>query len=227
MNHLRPPYFPAGEIQSICLRALKDAKLLPDRPGPIRIDRLIERAFGLVPDYEDLPGGVLGLSQFVDGRVVRIVVSRALDRTGTRVSDRQVRTTLAHEAGHVLLHSDLFRADSESAPLLGDWSETRAPRVLCRDIGPARQGVPPPVWYEYQANQAIAGLLLPRPLVETVVSQFVDNTTSGFPRITPANARQAARALSNVFDVNPVVAEIHLERLFPQRGTGQLALDTA
>lgn len=226
MNHVRPPYFPAGEIQSICLGALKDAKLLPDRPGPVRIDRLIETAFGLVPDYEELPDGVLGLSQFVDGRVVRIVVSRALDRTGTRVSDRRVRTTLAHEAGHVLLHSNLFRADSESAPLLGDWSETRAPRVLCRNIGPSRQGAQPPVWYEYQANQAIAGLLLPRPLVETVVSQFVGDTASGFPRMTPANARQAARALSDVFDVNPVVAEIHLQTLFPRHGTGQLALDT-
>ena len=226
MNHSRPPYFPAGEIQRICLRALEDAKLLPDRPGPIRIDRLIETAFAVVPDYGDLPDGVLGLSQFVDGQVVRIVVSRALDRTGTRVSDRRVRTTLAHEAGHVLLHSELLKADSESAPLLGDWSETRAPRVLCRDIGLSREGGQPPVWYEYQANQAIAGLLLPRPLVETVVSQFVDHTTSGFPRMSPANARRAARALSDIFDVNPVVAEIHLERLFPQHGTGQLAFDT-
>ena len=227
MTCARRPYFPGNQIQDICLRALKNAKLLPHRPGPVRIDRLIEKAFDVVPDYGDLPDGVLGLSQFVDGRVDRIVVSGALDRTGTRVSDRRVRATLAHEAGHVLLHSELFNADSESSPLFGDWGEPRAPKVLCRDIGPARQVAHQTEWYEYQANQAIAGLLLPRPLVEIVVSRFVERTGAGFQKMTESTARQVVRTLSDVFDVNPVVAEIHLKKLFPQHGTGQLALDIA
>lgn len=227
MTCARRPYFPGNQIQDICLRALKNAKLLPHRPGPVRIDRLIEKAFDVVPDYGDLPAGVLGLSQFVDGRVDRIVVSGALDRTGTLVSDRRVRATLAHEAGHVLLHSELFKADSESSPLFGDWGEPRAPKVLCRDIGPARQVAHQTEWYEYQANQAIGGLLLPRPLVEVVLSQSVEYTTAGFQSLSEARAQRVVSEMSDVFEVNPVVAKIHLKKLFPQRGSGQFALDTA
>ena len=54
------------------------------------------------------------------------------------VSARRIHATRAHAVGHVLLHSELLRTDSESFPFLAEWSAPRAPSVLCRVIGPSR-----------------------------------------------------------------------------------------
>ena len=58
------PYFKDAEIERICLDALREVNLLPTSPEPIRVDRFIEKRFGVPPKYEDLPGGLLGLTIF-------------------------------------------------------------------------------------------------------------------------------------------------------------------
>src|SRR3989441_11554119 len=67
--------------------------------------------FRSTPTYEDLDKGVLGFTQFGRTGVQAIVVARALDEDGTRPAERRIRTTLAHEAGHGLLHAHLFALD--------------------------------------------------------------------------------------------------------------------
>lgn len=220
----RRPYFRNGEIEDICLDELQNSGFLPSAPTPIRVDRFIEKRFDVVPDYRNLHEGVLGVTEFRDGRAVGIVVARSLDNEGTQVSDRRIRTTLAHEAGHALLHAHLFAKDCKTAPLLGDWTHADAPRVLCRDIEPAPSKQRKGVWSEYQANQAIAGLLLPRPLVDMVLAPYVVTTVLGLRRLDLSKAEYAERDLSEVFDVNPVVARIHLKKLFPDIQNRQLAL---
>ena len=219
------PYFRDGEIQRICLEALRSVNFLPTYPQPVRIDRFIEKKYCVVPDYEDLPSGLVGLSQFLDGCVVRIVVARSLDRDGSVPAERRIRATLAHEAGHVLLHAALFDLDSQTAPLLGDWSDPARPTVLCREVDPVPLSSHRGGWAEYQANQAIAGLQLPRPLVDEVLHQFTTTTAMGLKKVDRAKTEIAVRALSETFDVNPVVARIHLENLFPSSADEQLALE--
>ena len=43
-----------GEIDDICLEALKRQSLLPSKPAPIRIERFVEKEFKTALRYEDL-----------------------------------------------------------------------------------------------------------------------------------------------------------------------------
>src|ERR1039457_5434345 len=107
------PYYTPAEIDRTCEDELRKVGCLPDAPGPVRIDRFIEKRFKVVPQYEDLPDGVLGYTKFGKNGVEAIVVSAALDAEKGLVAARRVRTTLAHEAGHGLLHAYLFALDEK------------------------------------------------------------------------------------------------------------------
>src|SRR6185437_5356796 len=102
------PFYSDSEIERTCTTELSWQSLLPTFASPIRIDRFIEKRFKLVPTYEDLGDGVLGLTRFTAHGVAEIAISRRLDDEVGRVSERRIRTTLAHEAGHCLLHAHLF-----------------------------------------------------------------------------------------------------------------------
>ena len=212
------PHFTLNEIEQMCTTELRRAGLLPSEPGPIRIERFIEKRFGVSPSYEVMPEGVLGFTEFGAAGVVAIVVSRLFEAVdGNQMQERRLRTTLAHEAGHGLMHVHLFAAREGSASLLDDGSTS--PTILCRDI----IGENAPLkgydgrWWEYQANQAIGGLLTPRKLVEVVAGEFLEPAGLLGLTILPTHKRDAAaRAVAAVFDVNPVVARYRLDEMFPR-----------
>ena len=218
------PYFPGDEIHGICLHALEEVNLLPRHPEPIRIERFIEKKFNVVPKYEHLLDGVLGYSEFSRGRIAKVVVNRSLDGEETSVAERRLRTTLAHEAGHCLLHAYLFDGDPATQPLLGDWTIPVRPRVLCRSVGTNASGRYRGNWSEYQANQAIGGLLLPKRLVELAVGPLIETTLMGLQLFDHSRAESAARRLAETFNVNPVVARLRLNEMFPPSKATQLAL---
>jgi hypothetical protein len=73
-----------GEIDEICLEALKTQSLLPASPTPIRIERFVEKQFKTSLIYEDLGPGNLGCTVFdSSGAVEAIVVSRSLEEQNT------------------------------------------------------------------------------------------------------------------------------------------------
>ena len=213
---LERPYYEDDEIERTCLDALQAVKLLPSSPEPVRIDRFIEKRFGVVPTYEELPGGVLGLTRFSKDGVKEVVVAKALDDDSSTVSERRIRTTLAHEGGHCLLHTHLFVLATPSQNLFGDFSEPDKPKVLCRDVV---LGTPRPsysgAWWEFQANRAIGGLLMPINLVTTALGQFMLSSPAGFPYFDDNRTEEAARELASIFNVNPAVARIRIKQLFP------------
>jgi hypothetical protein len=221
------PYYELREIEQICEEALRKVGLMPSDPGPIRIDRFVEKYFEVTPSYEDLDKGVLGFTEFGPKGVQAIVVARALDAEGTKPAERRIRTTLAHEAGHGLLHTHLFALDHQSKPLFGDFTKPNAPKVLCRDILNASAAHLPGYdqrWWEYQANRAIGAFLLPRALVQNAVAPLL--SSSGLLEVKTLNAahlEQAARLIADTFDVNRAVALIRVEEMYPQ-GDRQLHL---
>jgi len=73
-------YFKPNEIEQICTRELRAAGLYPSRPEPVRIDRFIEKRFGISPRNEELPDGVLGFTEFGPNGVRDIVISSLLMR---------------------------------------------------------------------------------------------------------------------------------------------------
>lgn len=213
----------------MCLNELQKVGLYPADPCPIRIDRFIEKRFGIVPSYEDLPKGLLGFTRFSEQGVVEIVIANALDEEGTQSAERRLRTTLAHEGGHGLLHAHLFALGPRPDSLFEHELATDAPKILCRDEtvqGAARTAKKQRYrWWEYQANLAMSALLLPGTLVTKALEPML--TAQGMlKRLSLPNGRRedAVDLLASLFDVNPVVARIRLEMLYPVIASRQMAL---
>jgi hypothetical protein len=219
------PHFEPSEIDRICVDELRTEGLYPNSPEPIRIDRFVEKRFGIVPRYEDLPEGVLGFTEFSKKGVAAIVISAALDAEGGKVAERRVRTTLAHEAGHGLLHAYLFALEEKPLHLF-DGDSHSDHQILCRDVqgeqlkSRAYDGR----WWEFQANRAMGGLLCPRALVQEALKPYlVPSGSFGGVALDQRRREEAVRTLAEIFDVNPIVTKIRVNELYAAE-TGQLPL---
>ncbi len=223
------PYYEQSEIESMCFDELLKAGFLPAQPEAIRIERFIEKRFRVRPRYDDLPDGVLGYTRFGTKGVEEIVVARSLADEGTQAAERRINTTLAHEAGHGLLHAHLFALGTLPSSLFGDAVDPVAPKILCRDdevrgITVARGGYDGR-WWEYQANRVIGALLLPKPLLRTLVTPLcVARGQLGQMALEDSRRGEATRLIVETFEVNPVVARIRLDEVFPSGDTQQLSL---
>jgi len=224
------PFYALAEIEAMCADELRKVHLYPPAPTPIRIDRFIEKRFKIQPEYDDLPESLLGYTEFGNQGVEAIVVSKALDDEGTKPAERRLRTTLAHEGGHGLLHAHLFVLGSRPDRLFVDGLDSEAKKILCREGGVTGtvDGVKkklPYRWWEFQANQAMGALLLPRQLVEDAISGIVAaGGTFGCRTLPEGRREEAVRLLAETFDVNPIVARIRLEALYPHGADRQLTL---
>lgn len=220
------PFYSLQQIEDICVDALRQVGLLPEQPEPIRIERFIEKRFGVRPEYRALPDGVLGFTRFGEKGVEGVVVSSALVEERSEVAERQANSTLAHEAGHGLLQAHLFvLGQSRKTSLFGSEVDMAAPKILCRNPRPQNARGYDGRWWEFQANQAIGALLLPRALTLQAISAFRrPSGTLGQQRIEPAQREPAVRHLAEVFHVNPAVARIRLEDLCPEAEEHQLTL---
>lgn len=216
------PHFKVGEIERVCLDELRAAKLLPATPEPIRVDRFIERRFQVSPRYEQLPDGVLGFTKFGPSGVEDVVIAAQLDHDVSAPARRRLRSTLAHEAGHGLLHAYLFSLGTKPASLFGEKSEK--PEILCRDVqGEGAATRYDGRWWEYQANRAIGGLLLPQPLFQKAIEPFmIEEGLLGAKAVRPGQEDEAARMLADIFDVNPMVVRIRINELLGPRDQAQL-----
>ena len=216
------PYFSDNEIENLCLEELQKTNLLPTNPEPIRIERFIEKRFKVTPIYEDLPDGVLGFTRFTSSGVESITVSRSLAEEERKVSERRINTTLAHEAGHGLLHAHLFALGSQPERLFGDDFDPKVPKILCRDGKGSYDGR----WWEFQANKAIGALLLPKSLVEEALARavLIPAGTFGLPQLNAKDRGKAIELLAKTFNVNPAVAKIRLQQMFPESQSAQLTL---
>jgi hypothetical protein len=219
------PYFKDDEIEKMCADELRAMGLFPSSPEKIRIDRFIEKRFNVTPSYEELPQGVLGLTRFSHQGVSEVVVARELDEEGSMVAERRIRTTLAHEAGHCLLHTHLFVLATPSQNLFGDFTDTESPKVLCRgEVGQEARPGYDGKWWEFQANLAIGGLLIPAALMAPALEKFMLKSSVGFDHFDYERMEDAARVLAEVFDVNPAVARIRIKQVFRTDSRQQLLL---
>jgi len=200
-----------GEIDEICLEALKRQSLLPSKPAPIRIERFVEKEFKTALRYEDLGPNNLGCTVFnCFGGVEAILISRFLEEQDTPPARRRARSTVAHESGHGLLHGSLF-IDSE------DLGENQR-RILCRseDILGETSRLYRGRWWEFQANQAIGSLLLPKPLMNVFLEESgIGLDSSGSRKLISEQRESLAKKAARIFEVNPIVARIRLDSLFP------------
>jgi Zn-dependent peptidase ImmA (M78 family) len=206
-------YYPEEEIEEICSNALADTDLLPNKPGPIRIDRFIDRKFHAQIIYESLDKGVLGFTEFSPKGVEAVHIAEPTGDLYVQ-EDRRINSTLAHEAGHCLMHTQLFVEHFADFSPFDNHPDVTQTRILCREEQPnmqTKQREYAGEWWEYQANRAIGALLMPKQLFLAFMQTFLDlantHTFSGLPiRLQ----REAIESASHLFDVNQIVVRIRL-----------------
>lgn len=197
---------------------------LRNRAGPhvfsegkgVDVDLVLLRGLDIEADYVDLPKGVLGRTQFQRDGQARVEIRRELSDAAEldALARRRLRTTLAHEAGHVTCHAQLFFEDSQTRSLFQGEQEQapRASKILCREDGVGKLGYRGE-WWEFQANQCMACLLLPRDLFMDRVKRAL--RALGIESFEEAIARQKDELLiheiSRCFDVSFDVVFYRLE----------------
>jgi len=202
-------------IEDACRTALSAVDLMPSSPGPIRIERFIFLHFGIEEEFESLPEHIMGCAKFTRQGLKRIIINRQLAEQDDMVSKFRVRSTLAHEAGHGLFHTDLFveKLNVESAGQLfgeeaGIFDSVTKDGFLCRAEG-GMQSVPKFEWWEYQANLAMAALLLPKNLLVEAARAELPRVLSG-PGSFEDRVAEAERQLSTLFTVSRRMVSIRL-----------------
>jgi len=186
----------------------------------IDLEALLEQAFEVVPDYVELPEGIMGKTHFHgDGRF-DVFISRKLSDAAEQdaTSRRRLRSTMAHECAHIVMHGHLHMRDLATKPMFPGL-KTDDPKVLCREEltdsfkqgGPGYDGQ----WWEYQANQGMACLLLPKQ--ETIARVEREIQSRGFksPKEVIRNRRMddVVREIMRVFDVSMSVTTYRFQEL--------------
>jgi len=218
-------FYKPQEVETICTNALRSAGLYPTDIEPIRIDRFIEKKFGITLSYEDLPSDLYGFTIFGNNGVQSVTVAKSFDDEGTKSAERKLRTTIAHEAGHGLLHTHLFCMHEEKTkPMFADYADPNKPKILCRDANPEKTSYDGR-WWEYQANMTIGALLLPRPLVVSALNNLLEALGSlGLKTLPKENKEAAIKLCSEIFNVNPAVAKIRIDEIWPALKSNQMQL---
>ena len=131
-------YFDSQEFETMMdeLRDRCGADSFVEGKG-VDVDLITLRGFRCDPDYISLPENVLGRTVFSPSGDVRMQLSRQLAEEAERdnVARRRLRTTLAHEVGHVACHRELFLKDQATMDLFvtGENEPNRPNTILCRD----------------------------------------------------------------------------------------------
>jgi hypothetical protein len=209
-------YLHENHIEDTCRAALAAVGLMPSSPGPIRIERFIFLHFGIEEEYESMPEHIMGCAKFTRQGLRRIMISRELAEQEDVVSKFRVRSTLAHEAGHGLFHTDLFveKLNVESAGQLfgeeaGIVDSVTKDGFLCRAEGGMHGVVAKFEWWEYQANLAMAALLLPKHLVIEAARAELPDVLTG-PGSFEDRLAEAENRLSSLFAVSRKMISIRL-----------------
>lgn len=159
------PYLAEKHIEreaGAVLAEFEEARGLKLEP-PIPIDDIVEKLLKLNIDFDDMhnrynvPRSSNGQTDILgaiygDGS---IFIDESLDPDANPARQNRYRFTLAHEAGHWLLHRQLIMEEPAQPSLLDQDCE---PKFICR-LSQAKEPV------EWQADYFAASLLMPRDMV--------------------------------------------------------------
>lgn len=198
------PFYPNGEIDAM-MEALLDSVGRPRVQGldAIDIEQVLLR-LDREPEYGDLPENLEGVTLFAaDGTSKMIISTRLADHAkNDPAALHRLRTTLGHELGHGDLHGKLFLKAAVDSGAQG----IALPYTTCG--GGQYAG-----WWEWQANAAMAALLMPQKEFSAAFRRW--RRTNGEPRNFKGGAAYSAciMAMADAFQVSREAASIRVEGL--------------
>ncbi len=202
------PFWEVAELERMCEQTITG--LLRQRYGFDRvpvpteaITVLIERDAAELDVATDLSDEVydgFGVTLFYVGRKPTVKIARELWEQRSR--NNRLRMTLAHEYGHVMLHSWLYEK----------YAISREPqRCYWKSLHPTRHVVD---WAEWQAGYAGAALLMPESFIRRATEAYFAERKEHPPLAKDsADATTLAQRISLAFDVSVEAATVRLSKL--------------
>jgi hypothetical protein len=224
------PYYEPAELDDECEHIV--AGFLREKNGvvrfPISTDDLtvmLEQETSDLDLFADLSrdgDDVEGVTDFFPHKKPAVRIARELSLDNTK--SQRLRTTLAHEYGHVRFHSFLWNLSATEHPcqLMAKKlaRQYRRYQLIRRTFGNARIGAcfsckrddicdaPFSDWMEWQAGYAGGAFLMPVSLVREFLSR-----TEGQNSIAGNAASELIAGLAAEFDVSPDAARVRLLKL--------------
>jgi Zn-dependent peptidase ImmA (M78 family) len=203
------PFYTDEELDTEC--EIFAANLLRARHGavhfPLSTDDLmvlIEREadeLDLYADFGRKRDLIEGVTEFRTGRKPRVLISQHLSKADRYIN--RLRTTLAHEWGHVHFHAFLHSGSpSINLKLFGDEAKQPVSHPGCQTV----ESMPVASdWMEWQAWYAAGAILMPKSAVRNVVQDLHD--------IGEDEPEQLVACISAQFQVSRDAAKVRLSRL--------------
>ncbi|MDE2126276.1 MAG: ImmA/IrrE family metallo-endopeptidase [Armatimonadetes bacterium] len=215
------PFIEADIIERTMDDHLRRASLLPTAHKPaVDVEVLLESFLKVKLDqHADLPTDVLGVTHFTPGKAPRVEINRDLTSSADSESSPswvrgRLRSTMAHEGAHVILHRQDAESRAAQFSLFGDEDdELRQQGDVClkRDFGVIR---PQLNRREYQANVGMAAILMPKSIFVEVAESFMPNANLKCPRPQDLVFSESVIAkLAQRFQVSKQAAGIRVKTL--------------
>jgi hypothetical protein len=191
----RRPHYDPPELDQLCDDVLGGLVRRPLATDALTV--LIERRAADLDLYADLPDDIEAVTEFVPGDRPRVGINRRL--TERKRGEHRLRTTLAHELGHVVLHDFIWWFDQEALSV--ERARELSPRChRRRTLGTAD-------WMEWQAGYASGAFLMSG----SALKELLHEPEAVW--IRSAAARQRIELVQHAFDVSREAARVRLQVL--------------
>jgi hypothetical protein len=211
----RRPHYEASELDFACEDVV--AAFLRERHGspdfPIATDDLtvlIEREvddLDSAADLVDLGDDVEGVTDFFRGKKPRVRIAAHLWEGASR--ENRLRTTLAHEFGHVHFHNYLYQVEAGIELFVG---ASKGAPLRCKRQ--AVHGTPLRDWMEWQAGYASGALLMPISRVREMASAHLGEHQLTAPiSETSLEGYALVERVGTAFQVSHDAARVRLSQL--------------
>jgi hypothetical protein len=163
--------------------------------------------FDLGADLSQEGADVEGMTEFLHNAKPRVRIARELSDDPRR--ENRLRTTVAHELGHVKFHNFQWEQPGLAQPrLFGEVSSSVSLRCRRENIIGAKEVD----WMEWQAGYASGALLMPYTSLRQLVQKFVD--THDLPsRSRPDASQHLLTQVQSCFQVSQDAARVRLSQL--------------
>ena len=209
------PHFGPGELDKKCERII--FSFLMDRYSEIifpisteDLTCLIERDVEDLDQYADLTNygpDVEGLTEWLQDKIY-VKISGPLHENTSR--ENRLRTTLAHEYGHVHFHTELWKTDPAQLALpIGSAPERKqyCKRDTIQHAGPID-------WMEWQAGYASGAFLMPISHVHAMVKAYKTEHRLSEPiDYTSKHGRRLITMVQTTYQVSAEAAKVRLLKL--------------
>jgi len=190
----RRPHYETEELESVCVDLRRELRGMREpRTEALSTDDLsvlIEHHAADLDLYADLPAEFDGVTEFAKDNRPHVRIAARLSSQAR--FEHRLRTTLAHELAHVVLHNFIWWFD----PGVTFDPQALSPRCALRTRSVD--------WMEWQANYCAGALLVPADKPDTTTEPLWERSSGG---------RTLIRATQQRFDVSAQVATIRLRQL--------------